>query len=193
VTFLGCMKPMASLHDREHVHVQTRAELRAWLLANGARAEGVWVVYPKGSQRTMTYQDLVKELLCAGWIDAVVGKVDDSHVKSWISPRRKGSGWSGVNKVFLKELEGEGLLLPSGIAAIERAKQDGSWELLDDVEAGVVPADLAKALQENGVSEVFAALAKSRQREWLLLLKTAKRPETRAARITRVIEACKES
>jgi uncharacterized protein YdeI (YjbR/CyaY-like superfamily) len=38
-------------------------------------------------------------------------------------------------------------MTPSGLEKIEAAKQDGSWNTLDAIEALIIPADLKQALE----------------------------------------------
>lgn len=42
------------------------------------------------------------------------------------------------------------LMMPSGLAEIEAAKQDGSWESLDAIERLEIPPALAAAFAANG-------------------------------------------
>lgn len=173
--------------DLEYVEVTTRAELRAWLEANHTQPESIWLVTYKKSVRPelhLPWEDIVREALCFGWIDSQAGRVDDERTKVRLSHRRKGSGWSGINKAHIAELEAEGLITDAGWAVIDRAKQDGSWEFLDDIEAEIVPDDLAAAFAEHpGAREQFEAFPRSTRRMTLYWIKTAKRPETRAKRI----------
>jgi uncharacterized protein YdeI (YjbR/CyaY-like superfamily) len=76
---------------------------------------------------------------------------------------------------------------PAGLAKIAAAKRDGSWTLLDSVEALEMPNDLRKALGAAGV-RTFEALTPGRRKEHLRALVTAKRPETRAKRIAEVVK-----
>jgi uncharacterized protein YdeI (YjbR/CyaY-like superfamily) len=79
---------------------------------------------------------------------------------------------------------------PAGLAAIERAKRDGSWEVLDSVERLEVPDDLGTALSARPPAATnFAAFPPSARKMLLGWIATAVRPETRAARIAAVAEA----
>lgn len=92
----------------------------------------------------LPYPQIVQELLCFGWIDAVVGKVDADKVKRYISPRRKGSGWSTVNKKFIKDLIRDGLMTEVGLDKITKAKKDGSWMKLQASPPAGKPKSSAK-------------------------------------------------
>lgn len=74
----------------------------------------------------------------------------------------------------------------AGLAKIAAAKRDGSWTLLDSVEALDVPSDLRKALGAVGMRR-FEALTPGRRKEHLRALVTAKRPETRTKRIADIV------
>ena len=79
---------------------------------------------------------------------------------------------------------------PAGLAAVEAAKANGSWNRLDDIEALVVPNDLADALAANvAAAEGFEQVADSETKQLLYWIDTAKRPETRARRIQSTVEA----
>ena len=77
---------------------------------------------------------------------------------------------------------------PAGLAKIAAAKRDGSWTLLDSVEAMQVPDDLRRALGAAGLRK-FEALTPGRRKEHLRALVTAKRPETRAKRVADIVRA----
>ncbi|MEK6208562.1 MAG: YdeI/OmpD-associated family protein [Chloroflexota bacterium] len=102
------------------------------------------------------------------------------------TPRKAGSGWSRTNKVRIARLVKEGRMEAAGLAKIAAAKRDGSWTLLDSVEALEVPDDLRRALGATGM-RTFEALTPGRKKEHLRTLVTAKRPETRAKRVADIV------
>ncbi len=167
-------------------HALTRAEWREWLAQNHTRPEGVWLItYKKASGKPApTYEETVEEALCFGWVDSKGNKLDDERTMLWFAPRKKGSGWARPNKERVERLIQAGLMMPAGLAKIEAAKQDGSWNALDAVEALETPPDLETALLANPpAQENFNAFPRSVKRSILEWISTAKRPETRAARI----------
>ena len=177
--------------DRAVVRPASRAEWRAWLASHHADSPGVWVEYPKvhSELRGPTYDDLVEEALCFGWIDSVVRKTGVDGLKCMhVSPRQPGSIWAKTNKARLRRLEAAGLMTPAGAAVVQRAKADGSWTLLDDVEAEVIAEDLDMAFTgARGSRRRFDALSSSRRQQLLYWIYSAKRPATRAARIEAVV------
>ena len=159
---------------------------RAWLEANGESAPAVWLVYyKKGSgQPSITWDEAVEEALCFGWIDSKAKPIDDRQYMQYFSPRKPASVWSKVNKARLERLIAAGLMREPGLRAIEIAKANGSWTTLDDVEALIIPDDLAVAFAAMpGSSEGFARFSRTTRRNILQWIATAKRPATRANRI----------
>ena len=73
----------------------------------------------------------------------------------------------------------------AGRAAIERARADGSWSLLEPVEAGIVPPDLAAAMAAlDGAAASWERLSASARQAYLFWVYSAKRPATRERRVT---------
>ena len=178
------------LQNAEYVEVKTRAELRAWLGAHHTRDTGVWLVHhKKASPHYLPMGEIVAECLAHGWVDSLVRTKDTLRAMHWIAPRKPGSNWSRVNKNIVAELEAAALMTKAGRAVIDAAKSDGSWTRLDAVERLEVPSDLADAFDAHPGSRAhWDAFPKSVRRgvlEWIL---NAKRPATRANRITEVAE-----
>lgn len=181
------------------VEISSRDAWRDWLERNADSSAGVWVVTTKKGHVTrgdvhVSAQDLNEECLCFGWIDSKPGRVDESRSALLCTPRKAGSGWSKVNKVRLERLLAENLVTPRGLSAIEAAKVDGSWSRLDDVDALIVPDDLAKALEARPPARVnfdnFPPSARRGILEWIL---NAKREETRADRVSQTAELAEQN
>jgi uncharacterized protein YdeI (YjbR/CyaY-like superfamily) len=127
--------------------------------------------------------------LCVGWIDSVGGKLDEDRSLQWFSPRRAQSAWARSNKQRVERLIAAGQMLPAGLAAIEEAKRNGAWTMLDDVENLVVPPDLATALDANPAArEHWDRFSRSPRRAILAWIAQAKRPETRAKRVAEAVD-----
>jgi uncharacterized protein YdeI (YjbR/CyaY-like superfamily) len=174
--------------DHPRVHAKSAAEWRRWLRDNHDKAQGVWLVAYKAvtGKARLSYEDSIPDALCYGWIDSVNKPLDAERTALLFTPRRAGSGWSRTNKVRIATLIKEGRMEAAGLDKIEAAKRDGSWTLLDSVEALEVPADLRKALGAPGMRK-FQALTPGRKKEHLRALVTAKRPETRAKRVALIV------
>ena len=168
----------------------SRDAWRGWLVSNSDRREGLWIVYRKKSSGLAgpVYDDLVEEALCFGWIDSRVRRIDDDRVMQWFSPRRDGGLWSALNKERIARLAAAGHITEIGQAAIDRAKTDGSWSQLDEVDGLVVSADLQSALDAvPEAATTFESLADSAKKQHLWWIYSAKRPGTRASRIQETI------
>ena len=176
--------------DHPKVHAKTAAEWRRWLAANHATARGVWLVGYKAStgKQRLSYDESIAEALCYGWIDSVNKPLDETQTGLLFTPRRTGSGWSRTNKERIARLTKDGRMRAAGLAKIEAAQRDGSWTLLDSVEAIQIPADLRRALGAVGM-RAFTGLTPGRKKEHLRTLVTAKRPETRAKRVSDIVRA----
>jgi uncharacterized protein YdeI (YjbR/CyaY-like superfamily) len=177
--------------DLEQVHPTTVAQWRTWLRRNHATSSGVFLVSWKtrtGKPR-ISYDEAVTEALAWGWVDSVAKTLDEDRSMLRYSPRKPTSGWSRPNKVRVERLLAEGRMQPAGQAAIDVAKQNGRWDLLDDVEDLVVPDDLAAAFATHpGSAQEWDAFPRSAKRGILEWIVQAKRPETRAKRVSETAE-----
>ncbi|CAN5602684.1 YdeI/OmpD-associated family protein [soil metagenome] len=173
------------------VQVESREEWRAWLGANHESMESIWLVtFKKTSGKLcVAYDAVVEEAICFGWIDSLPRKLDDERTMLLLSPRMPGSAWSKANKDRVERMNAAGKMHPAGLRKIEQSKADGSWTFLDDVEALIVPDDLAAALAEyEDAEENFAAFPPSSKRGILEWIKQAKRAETRTKRVREAAE-----
>lgn len=183
---------MSALDDAPFVHADDRATWRAWLEANHAIARGAWLVTwrPRSGRAGLEYEAAIQEALCFGWVDSTGGHFDDQRGKLYFAPRKPRSVWAATNKARVEQLIRDGRMAPAGLAAIERAKANGSWEVLDSVERLEVPDDLAAALAARPpAADHFAGFPPSARKMLLAWVAQARRPETRAARISQTAEA----
>ncbi len=108
---------------------------------------------------------------------------------SKFTPRRPGSAWSKRNVAIATPLVEEGRMRPSGLAAVSRAKADGTWHAAYEGQATIgIPADLAPALAGDPVaSAMFDKLNASNRYAILYRVTTAKRADTRRRRIEQFV------
>lgn len=179
--------------DETRVEVRSVRELEDWL-ASGPTEWPVWLVTWKSHHPDhVSFGDLVESLLAYGWIDSRTRRIDDDRSELRVTPRKAGSMWSRVNKEKVAKLQSEGRMTDRGQAAVDRAKADGSWTILDDIDALVEPPDLAAALADSPAArESWDAWPPSLKRQSLWSLKSAKRDETRQRRLTAIVEAAEE-
>ena len=163
---------------------------REWLHAHHATQQSVWLVYykKKANQPTLTWSQAVDEALCFGWIDSQAKPIDGERYRQYFSRRKATSGWSQVNKEKVAQLMAKGRMTQTGFDSIAIAQQNGSWTLLDEATALLLPADLALALQNiPAASSYFLSLSKSARRDMLQWVALAKRPATRQRRIAEIV------
>ena len=62
------------------LHVTTREAWRAWLAAHHATETEVWLIFYKQhtGQPRISYDEVVEEALCFGWIDSLVRRLDEA-------------------------------------------------------------------------------------------------------------------
>jgi uncharacterized protein YdeI (YjbR/CyaY-like superfamily) len=177
----------------ERVYAADRAAWRQWLLEHHDQPDGVWLVYDKVPPRALSYAAIVEEALCFGWVDSTSRGLDATRTMLYVAPRKKGSGWARTNKERIERLTAAGLMAPAGAASVERAKADGSWSLLDDVENLTEPAELTAALdavpEARAAWDAFPPSARKAILQWITV---AKRPATRQARIQETVAAAAE-
>jgi len=180
-----------SKFDRlEELEITHRAQWRAWLRKNHKRSDGIWLItWKKGSEDHVSYADTVEEALCFGWIDSVPRKRDDDRRMLYFCPRRPKSIWSKLNKERIGMLIASGAMTKAGLAKIEAAKSDGSWNALDASDALEIPPALKKALaKDRKAKKNFEAFPPGRKRFLLYWINSAKTEGTRAARIEKTVD-----
>jgi uncharacterized protein YdeI (YjbR/CyaY-like superfamily) len=176
--------------DHERLHPQTRSEWRAWLEAHHSTSPGVQLVQWRRStgRQELSYDELVEEALCFGWIDSKAATLDADRSTITMTPRRPGGTWARSNKERVERLIADGRMTEAGLRVVEAAKADGSWTVLDDVDALFVPDDLGRALAaDDQARRHFDAFPPSAKKMILYWVKTAKRPETRQRRIAETV------
>jgi uncharacterized protein YdeI (YjbR/CyaY-like superfamily) len=188
--------PLSTLLPPNSFLAESRSQWRSWLEENEQRRDGIWLItFKKHSGQThLSYNEAVEEALCFGWIDSKPNKLDEQRTMLWFAPRKSGTGWSRANKERVHKMIDAGAMTAAGLAKIEAAKEDGSWDALDGVEALEIPPDLAAALAAYEFAGTnFEAFPRSTKRailEWILKAKT---PETRAKRIANTAQLANEN
>ncbi len=177
--------------DLDHFYPASRQDWRLWLEENHSSKQSVWLIYykKKSNISTLSWSEAVDEALCFGWIDSTAKPIDDEKYKQFFTRRKPKSVWSKVNKEKVQRLIDQGLMTPAGYESIEKAKQNGSWTILDDVEELIIPIDLEMEFNTKPESiDFFLSLSKSVRKAILQWLVLAKLPETRQKRIIEIVE-----
>ncbi|MEP4534662.1 MAG: YdeI/OmpD-associated family protein [Cyclobacteriaceae bacterium] len=165
------------------------SDWRNWLDENHESSQSIWLIYYKSTSEhyNLSWSEAVDEALCFGWIDSTRKTIDDARFKQLFSKRKPKSGWSKINKEKVDRLIAENRMTRAGHEAIEVGKQNGSWDLYNEVDQLIVPKDLDTALAARLNAKVFFdGLSPSAKKAILAWIVLAKRPETREKRIAEV-------
>jgi uncharacterized protein YdeI (YjbR/CyaY-like superfamily) len=179
------------MRDVEDYCPKNNQDWRQWLAINNEKKEGVWLIFfkKKSPKYNLSWSESVDQALCYGWIDSTKKTVDGETYKQYFCKRKAKSNWSKINKDKIKTLINQNLMEAQGYKSIEIAKENGSWSILDGVEALIIPEDLKKELDNHkGAFEYYENLSKSVKKMLLYWVISAKRKETRQKRILEVVE-----
>ena len=164
---------------------ESPADLGRWLMMHHATQRELWVkLFKKGTGiPSVTWDDVVTESLCWGWIDGVKKSLDDQAYIQRISPRKARSIWSKRNREQAERLISEGRMQESGLAHVRTARADGRWEKAYAASEMEVPADFLAALERTPkAKQFFEMLTKTSRYAIAYGLTSAKKPETRQRR-----------
>ncbi|WP_373355250.1 YdeI family protein [Pseudoroseicyclus sp. CXY001] len=169
----------------------SREALFQWLEAHHQSETELWVkIYKVGSGvPSVTWQDCVVAALAWGWIDSQRKPLDEESYLQRLTPRRPRSPWSQKNRAHVDRLIAEGLMSPAGLAHVEAAKADGRWEAAYAGQAEMeIPADFLAALESRPKAKAFFdGLSRSNHFAVYYRLTSAKKPETRARRMEKIL------
>ncbi|HEV7508437.1 MAG TPA: YdeI/OmpD-associated family protein [Thermoanaerobaculia bacterium] len=174
------------------LHVTTREDWRAWLAAHHETETEIWIVYYKQhtGQPRISYDEVVEEALCFGWIDSLVRRLDDDRYAQKVTPRKNTSKWSESNLRRFAVLVKDGRVTAAGLAkgppdvkAVSR-KPSAPLPTADDE----VPEYIRQRLQTNAKAwRFFQDLAPSYRRLYVKWIDAAKRDETRSKRLDEAV------
>lgn len=184
------------MEEKEHLYFKNADEWRTWLHKNHHSSKGIYLLFYKVSSdyESMRWEEAVQVAICYGWIDSTVKKIDEHQRKQLFTPRKDKSVWSKLNKTYIEKLIQENAMHESGLRKIEIAKQNGSWNSLDEVENHVIPEDLQLAFNDNPKAwSNYQSFSPSYRKSYLYWLNQAKRVETRQNRIREIIRLCEQN
>lgn len=175
------------------LYFKTPQEWRAWLQSNHDKEAEVWLIfYKKETGKTsLDYEAAVEEALCFGWVDSLIKKIDEEKYARKFTPRKDDSNWSALNKRRVKRLMKSGRMTPVGLAKVEAAQKSGHWDQPQRKPAISFdpPEDFKKALDQNKkAKEFFEQLAPTDQKQFIVWIRVAKRPETKNRRIRESVQ-----
>ncbi len=164
---------------------------RTWLRDNHASSKGVWLTLRKKNsrQRGILLEEALDEAVSYGWIDSRLNVLDQDYYKLLFTPRKAGSAWSRSNKQRVQKLAVEGKMTAAGLAKVESAKRNGSWDKLNSIDELKIPRDLESAFESDSKARKhYGSVPDSVKKQILWWIETAKTPETRAKRIKQSLE-----
>jgi uncharacterized protein YdeI (YjbR/CyaY-like superfamily) len=190
---MSVLVPHTLVHMPEVKFFATQSALRKWLEKNHDKRDELWIgFYNKQSGRGgIDYKQAVDEALCFGWIDGVRKKVDADSYTNRFSPRKPKSYWSAVNTKRADELIAEGRMRAPGLAAFEARDTAKTQRYSFERETAQLDAASEKIFRANKAAWEFWTAQPPGYRKvlsWYVI--SAKKEETRAARLRKLIEAC---
>jgi len=163
----------------------TAKDLEEWLAVNHTTESELWVKILKKNTgiQCVTWNDVVIEILCWGWIDGIKKSIDDEAYLQRITPRKAKSNWSKRNTEHVERLINDNRMQEPGLVHVRSAKADGRWENAYVVSEMKVPEDFLIVLEKQPrVKKFFETLNKSSRYVIAYGLTSAKKPETRQRR-----------
>ena len=189
-------KATAAKADLAVKQFRSQAAWETWLKKQHEASPGVWLLFAKKGSglTTVSYKEALEVALCYGWIDGLVGSVDDKVYKQRFTPRRARSKWSQINVAAMERLHAEGRLSPAAVRQMEEAQRDGRWASAYPSPSQMrPPEDLTAALDKYPEARRFFEGLNSQNRYAILYrLHDAKRPETRARRLEEFVRMLRE-
>lgn len=182
---------MPKLDTSNIITFKSAKELAQWLETNHAsKSELIVKMFKKGSGiQSVTWNEVVIESLCWGWIDGVKKSLDHHAYLQRITPRKARSNWSKRNTEHVEHLINEGRMKEPGLVHVRAAKEDGRWEKAYTVSDMKVPADFLTALESiPKTKQFYETLNKSNRYVIALGLESAKKPETRQKRFDKFMD-----
>ena len=165
-------------------------ELRAWLEKHHDSAAELWVgLYKKDSgRRSITWPELVDQLLCFGWIDGIRKSVDEISYTNRVTPRRPGSNWSAVNLRRIAQLIAAGAVHPAGLQAYETRDPARAQRYSFERDDAQLDAQMVKEFKRNPQAwQFFTSQPPFYRRTAAWWVTSAKREATRLRRLETLI------
>ena len=173
--------------EKNYVYFQVREEWREWLSIHFESEKEIWFVFPliSSGEIGISYNDAVEEALCFGWIDGVVGTLDDKHQLRRFTPRREGSAYSQLNIERLKNLDEQGMIHPKIRESVK--------EIID--KPFVFPKDIINAIKRDKIAwSNYLSFSDSYKRIRVAYIDSArKRPDEFKKRLDNFIKKCHEN
>jgi uncharacterized protein YdeI (YjbR/CyaY-like superfamily) len=190
------------MKELENIFFGNKDEFRKWLNKNHDKSPGIWVIFYKKHLNfdCIKYNELLEEVLCFGWIDSLIKKIDDDKYARKITPRTDTRKWSELNKKKVIELIKEGKMTEAGLNKIDHYLKTGKvdWpinksEIRESKEINI-PEFIIEELARNEPALMnFNKLATTYKRHYILWITNARKEETIRSRLKESIGLLKEN
>jgi len=190
------------MRELENIYFRNKEEFRNWLEENHDTNPGIWVIFYKKHINIdcIKYNELLEEVLCFGWIDSLIKKIDDDKYARKITPRTNTQKWSELNKKKVIELIKEDKMTQAGLHKIDNYLKTGKvvWPVnksgKKELKENDIPDFIIKELAKNEPALInFNKLATTYKRHYLLWITNARKEETIRSRLKESIGLLKEN
>ena len=180
------------MRELENIYFRNKEEFRNWLEENHDTNPGIWVIFYKKHINIdcIKYNELLEEVLCFGWIDSLIKKIDDDKYARKITPRTNTQKWSELNKKKVIELIKEDKMTQAGLHKIDNYLKTGKvvWPVnksgKKELKENDIPDFIIKELAKNEPALInFNKLATTYKRHYLLWITNARKEETIRSRL----------
>jgi uncharacterized protein YdeI (YjbR/CyaY-like superfamily) len=190
------------MKELQNIPFRTREEFRNWLNKNHDKSPGIWVIFYKKHINIdcIKYNELLEEVLCFGWIDSLIKKIDDDKYARKITPRTNTRKWSELNKKKVLELIKEGKMTQPGLNKIDIYLKTGKVDWVrnktqeKELKQIDIPDFIITELANNEPALMnFNKLATTYKRHYILWITNARKEETIRSRLKESIVLLKEN
>jgi hypothetical protein len=166
---------------------------RHWLADHAANATELLVGFHKvgTGQPCMTWSESVDEALCFGWIDGVRKRIDDASYSIRFTPRKSTSIWSAINITKVGQLRAQGRMTPPGEQAFALRTEARSLVYSHErTEAAMLAPEEERSFKNHPAAWTYwESCPPGYRKQMLHIVVSAKRVETRAGRLAKLIAA----
>lgn len=164
---------------------------RRWLERHAATTPELIVgFYKVGTGKpSVTWSESVDEALCFGWIDAVRKRIDDASYQIRFTRRKPTSIWSAINIAKFHSLQAQGRMTPAGAEAFAHRRDERSVVYAYEQEdiASLSAQELRAFRRDAAAWAYWQGTPPGYQKQMLHRIATAKKAETRAARLAKLM------
>lgn len=170
-------------------------DFHQWLESNHQDHLGIWIKFDKfKTESTLTAEEALDEALCFGWIDGQIKRIDEKYYLKYFAKRTKKSIWSTKNKTSIDRLIKEKKIMPSGLAAVQSAKNDGRWDKADQDPVDYSIEDFIQIISMDNIAlENYLKMSPSVQKTYAISYYVVKKDETRQRRLQYIIDRLRQN